>query len=66
MEVYQAILLLCVGVAASVFFLWFKAKRLSPWLSRILGGCSILLTLLMSLYLILTILLLSGSSRNVP
>lgn len=60
MPVYLAILLLCAGVAASVFFLWFKAKRLSPRLNIILGGCGLLLALLMGLYLILIMLLLSG------
>ncbi len=57
---YLAALLLCAGAAASVFFLCVGAKRLSPWLNRLLGGCSLLLALLMSLYLAMTLLLLGG------
>ena len=60
MPAYLAALVLCAGVAASVFFLRAGIKRLSPRLNRLLGGCSLVLTLLMSLYLAATLLLLGG------
>lgn len=57
---YVAALLLGAGVAASIFFLRVGTRWLSPWLNRLLGGCSLLLALLMSLYLAATLLLLGG------
>lgn len=60
MPAYVAALLLGVGAAASIFFLRDGSRWLAPWLNRLLGGCGLLLALLMSLYLAATLLLTGG------
>lgn len=60
MPAYGAALLLVVGVVASVFFFRNGSRWLAPWLNRLLGGCGLLLALLMSLYLAAILLLTGG------
>ena len=58
MPVYLAVLLLCAGIAISVSSFEVGNKKLSLRVNRILGGCGLLLAMLMSVYLILVMLLL--------
>ena len=59
-SIFLAAFLLLLSLVLGSLLLWDKVQALSPWLRRGLIAGSILLTALMTVYLVLTILLLEG------
>lgn len=61
MPAYLAAVLFCAGVTTVVVLLTIGQRWLLPWPHRLLVMCGLLLSLLMSLYLAMTLLLLNRS-----
>jgi hypothetical protein len=59
---YLAVALLCMSIAAGVYFFRGNPPHWSARRCRMLGGCCLLLTLLACLYLTLILLLLGRVS----